>query len=188
MIERTLVLIKPDGIKRGLVGKITSAFEDCGLKIVGMKLVSPSPEKVQEHYNADENWLRSVGEKSIKSAKERNEAINEDPIEIGKRIRSYLINYLANNPVIAMVLEGNNAIEIVRKIIGSTQPSKADPSTIRGKYSSDSYDLADSNKRAVRNLVHASEDKASAEREIKVWFNESELIQYSRSDEKEMYG
>ncbi|MCW1291611.1 MAG: nucleoside-diphosphate kinase, partial [Candidatus Rehaiarchaeum fermentans] len=87
MIERTLVLIKPDGIKRGLVGKITSAFEDCGLKIVGMKLVSPSPEKVQEHYNADENWLRSVGEKSIKSAKERNEAINEDPIEIGKRIR-----------------------------------------------------------------------------------------------------
>lgn len=183
MIERTLVLIKPDGVQRALIGKIISTFEDAGLKIVAMKMVSPSREQVMDHYAADENWLRSVGEKSIKGAKERGEEINEDPIKIGMRIRDYLVNYLAGNPVVAMVVEGNNAIEEVRKLVGATQPLKADPSTIRGKYSSDSYDLADSQKRAVRNLVHASEDKASAEREIKVWFKDEEILSYKRADE-----
>ncbi len=187
MDERTLVLIKPDGVERALIGKIISAFEDAGLRIIAMKMIKATKEQVEQHYAADEKWLKSVGEKSLQSKKERGEEVNEDPIKIGMRIRDWLVDYLTEGPIVAMVVAGNNAIEVVRKIVGSTQPIKADPSTIRGKFASDSYDLADSQKRSVRNLVHASEDKENAEREIKVWFKEEEILDYKRADYSAMF-
>jgi nucleoside-diphosphate kinase len=187
MDERTLVLIKPDGVERALIGKIIATFEDAGLRVIALKMIKATREQVEKHYAADEKWLRSVGEKSLQAKKERGEPITEDPIQAGMRIRDWLVNYLTEGPIVAMVVAGNNAIEVVRKLVGSTQPIKADPSTIRGKFASDSYDLADSQHRSVRNLVHASEDKENAEREIKVWFSENEILDYKRADSFAMF-
>ena len=188
MMERTLVLVKPDGVYRGLVGKIITAFEDAGLKIVGLKLVMPAKEFAAQHYPADQSWYQSLWEKTKKAAEEKGEPFTETPEQVGERVRGFLVDYLANKPVVAMVVEGNNAIDNVRKIVGATSPSKADPSSIRGKYATDSYDLADSQHRAVRNLVHASDRKETAQREISLWFKEGELISYKRSDEEAMFG
>lgn len=183
MIERTLVLIKPDGVNRKLNGKIISTFEDSGLKLVGLKLVKPEREVVEKHYAADEKWMEEVGNKTKSSYEEKGIKVDKTAIEIGKEVREELLGYLTNQPTIAMVLEGNDAIYIVRKIIGGTEPRKADPGSIRGKYGIDSYEKADSEKRAVKNLVHASDSKENAEREIKVWFTDDELLDYKSADE-----
>ena len=187
MIERTLVLVKPDGIYRALVGKIISTFEDAGLKIVGVKMLRPTKELVEKHYIWDEAWAKNVWEKTAKAAEEKGLKPSENYVEMGQRIRNLLIKYIVSKPVIAMVVEGNEAISIVRKLVGATSPSRADPGSIRGKYSSDSYDMGDSKKRAVKNLIHASEDKVTAEREIQVWFTKEELIDYGRADEAAQY-
>ncbi len=188
MIERTLVLVKPDGVYRALIGKVIQRFEDAGLKIVGMKIVRPSRDMASEHYVADEKWLLDVGTKSKKSYIERGMDVKESELEIGNRVRNYLLDYITSGPVAAIVVEGNEAISIVRKIGGSTSPQKADPSTIRGAYSSDSYQMADEGKRAVRNILHMSEDSTVAKREISIWFSDAELVEYERSDDGAQYG
>jgi nucleoside-diphosphate kinase len=187
MIERTLVLVKPDGVYRALTGRVIAAFEDAGLKVVGIKLVKPDRSLIDKHYVSDEEYLKSVGAKTIRSYKQRGVEVKESELEIGKRIRSYLFDYLTNKPVVAMVIEGNEAVANVKKIAGVTSPTDADPSTIRGRYSSDSYDLADGKKRAVKNMLHVSGDKSEAEREIKLWFKESEFVEYKRADESTLY-
>lgn len=187
MIDRTLVIVKPDGVYRSLTGKIVSSLEDAGLKLIAAKMVSPNEELAGKHYVADEVWLKNVGEKAIASYKEKGVKVNETPRGIGMRIRQYLLDYFTSGPVMAMVFEGNEAIFITRKILGPTEPRKADPSTIRGKYSSDSYDLADTAKRAVKNLVHMSEDREIAAKEIALWFKKSEISSYKRTDEDMMY-
>jgi len=187
MIERTLVLVKPDGVYRALIGKVTAAFEDAGLKVVGIKMLKPERSVIDKHYVADEAYLKSIGAKTISSYKKRGVDIKESELEIGKRIRSYLFDYLTNKPVVAMVIEGNEAVANVKKITGATSPTDADRSTIRGRYSSDSYDLADSKKRAIKNMLHVSGDKSEAEREVKLWFKDSELVEYKRADESMLY-
>ncbi|MGC8671268.1 MAG: nucleoside-diphosphate kinase [Candidatus Micrarchaeia archaeon] len=186
-MERTLVLIKPDGVYRSLIGKVISSFEEAGLKIVALKLVKPTKETALNHYPADENWYNSLWEKTKKSFEEQGKQFTETPQQTGDRVRSYLVNYIVDQPVVAIVVEGNEAIANVRKIVGATSPSKADPSTIRGKFSTDSYDLADSQQRAVRNIVHASDSKETAEREIKTWFKDEEIVEYKRTDEDILY-
>lgn len=187
MIDRTLVIVKPDGVYRSLTGKIITSLEDAGLKMIAAKMVSPDADLAGRHYVADEKWLQSVGEKAISSYKEKGVSVTESPREIGMRIRQYLLDYFTSGPVLAMVFEGNEAVFITRKILGPTEPRKADPSTIRGKYSSDSYDLADMAKRAVKNLVHMSEDRDTAKNEIALWFTEKEISSYKRTDEDMMY-
>lgn len=187
MIERTLVVIKPDGTYRALIGKVISTMEDAGLKIVGLKMVLPDEEVIGKHYVADEEYLESIGAKNIKSYKEKGVELKESALEIGQRVRGYLLKYLMSGPVVAMVVEGNDAIFVVRKLIGTTEGKKADPSSFRGKHSSDSYELADLKKRAVRNLVHISEDPKNAEREISLWFKKKELLDYKRVDEHILY-
>lgn len=187
MIDRTLVIIKPDGVYRSLTGKIITSLEDAGLKLVASKMVTPTQEMAGKHYVADEAWLQNVGEKAIASYKEKGVKVKDTPKEIGMRIRQYLLDYFTSGPVVAMVFEGNEAVFITRKILGPTEPRKADPSTIRGRYSSDSYDLADNAKRAVKNLVHMSEDRSVAEKEIALWFKKSEISSYKRADEDIMY-
>ena len=187
MIDRTLVIVKPDGVYRSLTGKIITSLEDAGLKLIATKMVSPSAELAGTHYAADEKWLNDVGNKATASYKEKGVEVKESPREIGMRIRQFLIDYFTSGPVVAMVFEGNEAVFVTRKILGPTEPRKADPSTIRGRYSSDSYDLADKSKRAVKNLVHMSEDRDIAEREIALWFKKEEITGYKRSDEDIMY-
>ncbi len=186
-MERTLVLIKPDGVYRALIGEIIKRFEQAGLKIVAIKMIKPSKELVGKHYYADKEWLESVGQKTKASYEKEGKIVKETPLEIGMRVRNTLLNYLTGKPVVAMVVEGNEAIFIVRKILGSTEPKSADPGSIRGSLSSDSYAFADSQGRSARNLVHASGDKKDAEREIPIWFSKDEIIEYKRADEDAMF-
>ncbi len=188
MIERTLVVIKPDGVFRGLNGKIIAVFEEAGLKIVGAKMVHATKEMLEQHYVDDEEWKVALGTKTVQGYKEKGLPIKETPIEIGNKIRNLLMSALARGPVFAMVLEGNDAIAQVRKITGATAPTKADPSTIRGRFTTDSYDFADAQKRIVNNLIHASEDKKTADREIRIWFKKNEIYDYKRCDESALFG
>jgi len=186
-MERTLVLIKPDGVYRSLIGKVISKFEDAGLKVVALKLVKPSRKLVEEHYYADKEWLESIGEKTLAAYEKEGKKLNETPLQIGERVRSNLIRYLTDKPVVAMVVEGNEAIFIVRKLLGGTEPKTAEPGSIRGMFSSDSYALSDSQGRSTRNIAHASGNAKDAEREIKIWFNDNEIISYKRADEDAMF-
>jgi len=182
VIERTFVLIKPDAVQRGIVGQIIERFERVGLRIAALKLVWPTKEIVDEHYPNVEQWLRSVGEKALKGYEKQGKKVEEDPIEIGKRVKRMLLDYLTSGPVIAMVLEGNHAVKLVRKIVGPTEPLEAPPGTIRGDFTKDSYVSADTLGRSVRNIIHASDSRKEAEREIRIWFSESEIIDYERPD------
>ncbi|MDE1847313.1 MAG: nucleoside-diphosphate kinase, partial [Candidatus Micrarchaeota archaeon] len=170
-----------------LIGKIIAKFEDTGLKVAAIKIVKPNKDVVSRHYVEDKAWMEGVGNKTIKSQEAQGIKMNETALEIGMRVRAALMDYLTGRPVVAMVIEGNEAVAMVAKITGATSPVRADPSTIRGTYASDSYDLADSKKRAVKNILHASDSKATAEREIGVWFADNEVISYKRSDEDAMY-
>ncbi len=187
MMERTLVLVKPDGVYRALIGKIVNRFEEAGLKVVAIDMVKPDRKTVERHYNANREWLLSVGSKAKAAYLKQGKKVKETEEEIGMRVRGQLVDYLANSPVVAMVVEGNGAISIVRKIVGGTEPKSADPGSIRGSLSSDSYDVADERQRAVKNLVHASENREEAEREIAVWFKKSDIVDYKRSDQETQY-
>lgn len=177
-MEKALVVIKPDGMEKRVVGKAISKFEEGGLKIVGIKMAKANKDLVGRHYIADKKWLLAVG-KSAKAADAKRGIVNKDTeMQIGMRIRSYLMNELTRLPVIAIVLEGQDANKTARKIAGATEPKSAEPNTIRGMLSSDTYRLADMEKRPIRNIVHVSDSPKSAKREISVWFKPSELYAY----------
>ncbi len=187
-MEKTFVLIKPDGVQRSLIGRIIARFEDAGLKVVALKMVVADKELASRHYVDDMAWLEDVGRKSIASYEAKGIKVKDRPEQIGRKIRGYLMDYLTAGPVVAMVIEGNEAVAIVRKIVGSTAPAKAEPSSIRGMYANDSYQLADEMKRPVRNLIHTSDSPETAEKEISVWFGKNEIREYKRADEAAMFG
>jgi len=192
VVERTLVLVKPDGVKRGLVGRILSRFEEPGLKIVGLKLVRPSREHVESHYPNTPEWIQGMGEKTLQTYREQGkdpiqEIGTDDPMKIGNMIKGWNVDYLASGPLVALVVEGAHAISVVRKICGFTLPAFADPGTIRGDFSITSPIVANELKRAVRNLVHASSDPEEASYEINHWFSEGELCPYESAAENVMF-
>ncbi|MGC8583194.1 MAG: nucleoside-diphosphate kinase [Thermoproteus sp.] len=183
MIERTLVIIKPDAVKRGLIGEIISRLERAGLRIVAAKMVWASREQMAGFYPSDEAWLRNVGNKTLNSYREmgidpKAELGTDDPVEIGKMVKGWLVDYMTEAPILLMVVEGNHAVSVVRKLVGNTLPYKAEPGTIRGDFSTDSPDLANRERRSIRNLVHASDSPEEARREIAYWFKESEIYSY----------
>lgn len=186
--ERTLVIIKPDGIQRSLIGEIIKRHERVGLKLVGLKMIVPSAEMVEKHYTLDPNWRRVTGEKRIKAARDKGEEPpSEDPFKITAIILENLKKYLTSGPVVMMIWEGAHAVEIVRKIVGGTEPLATDVGTIRGDYVLDSYTMSDSDGRAIRNLVHASGSTAEAEMEIKHWFDKREITDYRLVQEQIIY-
>jgi nucleoside-diphosphate kinase len=187
MIERTLVLLKPDAVQRALVGEIISRFERTGLKIIGMKMINADKETAGKHYADDESWLKSVGEKTKKSYEAKGIKVNDDALTIGKKIRQQLMDFISMSPTVALCIEGHAAIDKVRLLVGSTAPNAATPGTIRGDYSMDSYALADASKRPIQNLIHASDSVENGAREIKIWFKDGELYPYSRVDEALLY-
>jgi len=175
MQERTLVIVKPDAYVRGLTGEILARLEQRGLVIEAIRVSRNEKETVGDHYPRSKEWLGTVGGKTLEdyarlgvSAKDR--LGTDDAAEIGQMVRDWLTEFLLSAPVVPMVISGNRAIETVRKIVGHTLPVMAAPGTIRGDYSSDSPDLANSEQRPVRNLVHASGDPEEAGREIALWF------------------
>jgi len=186
-MERTLVLVKPDGVQRALVGEILSRFERPGFKIIGLKMVQPSTTQAGKHYADDETWLKSVGEKTKASYEKKGQRVNDDAMTIGRRIRQQLMDFIAMSPIVALVLEGHGVVDKVRIIVGATAPSAATPGTIRGDYALDSYGLADKSGRPIQNLIHASDSVENAKKEIAVWFKDAELHPYQRVDETLIY-
>ena len=186
--ERTLVIIKPDGVQRSLIGEVIKRYEQVGLKLVGLKMVIPTPEQVEAHYLVNPDFKVNVGTKTIESCKKKGETPpTEDPEAQGEFVLNGLKKYMASGPVVAMCWEGIHAIEIVRKITGGTEPRTSDVGTIRGDYVLDSYQLADTDNRAVRNLIHASGDADEAEKEIALWFGADEVLEYRLVQEQILY-
>ncbi len=185
--ERTFVIIKPDGVQRSLVGEIISRFERTGLKIVAMKQFVPTEEQCFEHYNKDDAWFTSKGENIVKDRKAAGVPVEKEAIEYGKDIVRQLATFMTAGPVVAMVLEGNQSVGVVMKLVGSTEPLTADIGTIRGDYTLDSYALAGVDERAVRNLIHCSDAPEEAQREMKIWLDESEVIDYKFAQNEILY-
>jgi nucleoside-diphosphate kinase len=186
--ERTLVVIKPDGVQRSLIGEIIGRYERVGLKLVGIKTLLPNDTFVEQHYTIDPEWIRKVGEKSIKAYLEKGlKPPHIDPMKAGRSVLVELKKYLVSGPVVAMVWEGAHSVAIVRKLTGSTEPLMSDVGTIRGDYVLDSYQMADIDNRAVRNLVHASGSLDDAKKEIAHWFKPAEILNYHLVQEGIMY-
>jgi nucleoside-diphosphate kinase len=186
--EQTLLIIKPDGVQRSLIGEVIKRMERTGLKLVGIKMVSPGAEHIEQHYLIDPEWKEKVGKKAIEAYEKKGlEPATKDPKEAGEKVLTSLKKYMASGPVVAMVWQGAHAVELVRKIVGSTEPLSSDIGSIRGDFVLDSYQMADTDGRAVRNLVHASGDIDEAKAEIKHWFAENELHTYRLFQEHVLY-
>lgn len=190
--EKTVVLIKPDAVARGLIGEIVTRFEKVGLRIIAVKMVWVDENLVGQHYQDDEEYHLSVGKKSLEDHRRndldpRETVGTDDPLDIGRKIRKYNMEFLSSGPIVALLLSGFNAIEVVRKIVGSTFPHLSPPGTIRGDYASDSPILANLRKRTTKNLVHASGSRQEATYEGQLWFTEEEVYEYQRSDEAVMF-
>lgn len=187
--ERTLVIIKPDGVQRSLIGEIIKRYERLGLKLVGMKFVLPTGEKATEHYMVGgEEWLMNVGTKAAAAYEKKGlKSPFATPRENGVAILKTNAAYLSSGPVVAMVWQGAHVVEVVRKLTGGTEPRTSDVGTIRGDYMLDSYQMADAEGRSIRNLIHASGAVEEAEKEIPIWFAEDELLTYHIVQEKILY-
>lgn len=186
--ERTLVVVKPDGIQRALIGEIMKRYERIGLKLVALKMFVPTEKMIEEHYLLDSEWKKNVGEKAIDSYVKKGETPpSNDPMEVGDLVVGRLKKYMTSGPVIAMVWEGAHAVELVRKITGGTEPRSAGVGTIRGDFVVDSYQIADSDNRAIRNLIHASGSVKEAQMEIPHWFSAEEIVNYSVPHEAILY-
>jgi nucleoside-diphosphate kinase len=180
MMERTLVLLQKDALAKGLAGKIIARFEEAGLSIKGIKITKPSQEMAHGHYLTSDEQIVGMGNKTLAAMADRQDEIirmfnSKDPKKIGMVLHSWLVSYITEKPVIAIVLEGEDAIKRVRAMVGNTDPAKADKGTIRGDLSGDSLAAANKEMRKVHNLVHASDSPESAKREIDVWFRPEEI-------------
>lgn len=183
--EKTFLLIKPDGVRKGLIGEIIKRLEQRDLKIVALQMLQPTKEDIDEHYPKDKAWIKRLGDKTLDTYKRYNydaekELGTSDALEIGNQVRGWVLDYMTSAPLVKMVIQGVHAVDIVRKIVGNTVPAKAEMGTLRGDFSIDSPVLANKEKRAVANLVHASETAEEAEHEIKKWFGDEHLYDYRR--------
>lgn len=185
--ERTFVILKPDAIQRGLIGETIKRFEATGLKLVAMKLVMADEKKLWEHYNKDEAWFQKKGEAAIKNRQDMGMVVDKEAVEYGRDIIRALVNFMSCGPVAQMIWEGNKAIGIIKKLVGSTEPTTSDVGTIRGDLTLDSYELANLGERAVRNLVHCSDEPEEAKREIALWFKDEEIMSYRLVAESILY-
>ncbi|TSC83117.1 MAG: nucleoside-diphosphate kinase [Parcubacteria group bacterium Gr01-1014_19] len=189
--EKTLVIVKPDGVKRGLLGEILRRIEQRGLKVVALQMFQATKEQLNAHYSSAEANLKAMGEKTLATYQKHGmDAVKEigtnDPVKIGGMVHGWITEFMSSGPVVKFIVEGLHAVEMVRKIVGATMPSAAEMGTIRGDYSVDSAVLANAQKRGVRNIVHASGNVAEAEAEIKLWFKPEEIHSYIRAEEEIM--
>lgn len=185
--ERTFVILKPDAIQRSLVGDVIARIEKTGLKLVASKLILATPDQCWTHYNKDEEWFLKKGVKIIENRQTLGMPVEKEALEYGKDIIGALVKFMTCGPIMPMIWEGNQAVGIVKKLVGGTEPLTSDVGTLRGDYTIDSYELAGLDDRAVRNLIHCSDMPEEAQREIKIWFNESEIINYRLVAEQILY-
>lgn len=188
--ERTLVIIKPDGVQRSLIGEIVQRYERVGLKLIAMKMMVASEEMAVKHYYevGGDEWLEEVGRKARAAYEKKGQkSPYETNMENGRAVMNSNAKYLSSGPVIAMIWQGNQAVGLVRKITGGTEPLTSDVGTIRGDFAIDTYAMADLDQRSVRNLIHASGTTEEAEKEIPIWFKNEEILNYNHVQEKILY-
>ncbi|MFA6005819.1 MAG: nucleoside-diphosphate kinase [Patescibacteria group bacterium] len=191
-MEQTLIVLKPDTVARGLVGEIISRLERVGIKLVAAKVMQADKAMLDKHYPASRTeFIVGLGNKTIENYQKlgidlKKDMGTEDALEIGMQIRQWLVDYMMSGPVFAMVWEGPHVIEIVRKLCGPTLCLNAAPGTIRGDFSYDSSYLANTNRRPIKNLMHASGNVEEATYEIPLWFSKNEIHSYERVEEKAM--
>ena len=187
MRQRTLVLLKPDTVQRSLIGEVISRIERVGLKIVGLKLILADDKQLVKHYNKDEAWFLKKGANIVNNLTANGKPIEKEPIEYGKEIIQQLVDFMTAGPMVGLVVVGNESVNVVKKLVGSTEPATSDVGTIRGDYTIDSYELSTIDSRGVRNLVHCSDSPEEAEREIPLWFDKKEIINYRLINEQMLY-
>jgi len=188
--EKTYVMIKPDGVRKGLIGEIIKRFEQRDLKVVALEMFQPIHEQIDNHYPKNEEWITRLGTKTLSTYEKYGyDAMLDfgttEAKRIGPDVRKWLVNYMISSPLVKMVVQGVHAVDVVRKIAGDTMPYKADMGTIRGDFSIDSPALANKEKRAVMNIIHCSETPEEAEHEIKHWFGDVKIYKYKRFGEEE---
>jgi nucleoside-diphosphate kinase len=185
--ERSYVMVKPDGVQRSLVGEITSRFERAGLKIVATKMFVPDVERLTKHYGKPDDWCIEKGQRMLDAIVEKGGTPDKTALEYGRGIVEALLKFMSAGPVVAMVLEGNCAVDVVKKLVGGTEPKTSDVGTIRGDYTLDSYKLSNLDNRAVRNLIHCTGEVDEADFEINLWFKPEEIINYRHINEAMLY-
>lgn len=183
--EKTYVMIKPDGVQKGLIGEIIKRFEQRDLKIVALEMFQPEHDAIDNHYPKNQEWITRLGQKTKNTFDKYGldmmaEYGTDDPAVMGPQVRTWLIDYMLSAPLVKMVVQGVHAVDVVRKIAGPTMPYLAEMGTIRGDFSIDSPVLANKEKRAIANIVHCSETPEEAAHEIKHWFGDKELMNYKR--------
>lgn len=187
--EQTLVLLKPDTLQRSQVGEIIRRIENTGLKLVAIKMFRATEEQLMDHYAKDDEWFMKKGAQRVEQMKTKGKLLEEgrETIEYGKDIIRGNVKFMTASPLVAMVWQGNKATGIVKKLVGGTEPLTSDVGTIRGDLTLDSYELSDTEGRAIRNLIHCSDKPEEATREIKVWFSPEELYDYRHIAEEILY-
>jgi nucleoside-diphosphate kinase len=183
--EKTFVLIKPDGVRKGLVGEIIKRIEQRDMKVVALEMFHASRKEMDSHYPKDEKWVRRLGEKTMATYAKYGYDVKKDfgtsdLFRVGKTVRGWLLDFMSSAPMVKMVVQGVHAVDMVRKIVGPTMPYLAEMGTIRGDYSADSPVNANAERRAIYNLVHASETPQEARHEIEHWFGRSPVYKYKR--------
>jgi nucleoside-diphosphate kinase len=184
-MEKTLLIIKPDAVKRAMIGTIIETFEKTGLKLLAAKMVSPEASVIKNHYPGTPEWITEMGNKTLASFKQAGTDVQKvmgttDPLKLGTFVYDRLIKYWQEGPIVAMVFEGPNAVAVARKLRGHTIPALAEPGTLHATFSFDSSTLSSSLDRVVKTFIHASGSVEEAEREIKYWFKDERFESYVR--------
>ncbi len=190
--EKTILIIKPDGVKRGLIGEIISRIEKRGLKIIALDMIWATRKQIDGHYPKDEKWINRLGEKTKETYKKygfnlKKELGTEDTKKIGDAVREWQLDYMTSGPIVKIVIKGIHAIDMIRKLCGNTMPAFAEMGTIRGDFSIDSAAAANRGKRAVHNIVHASENPEEVKNELNFWFSPEEIHDYKRAEDDIMF-
>lgn len=185
--EQTLVIIKPDGVQRSLMGEIVNRIERTGLKFVAVKFLVPQADQCWKHYNKNEEWYLQKGTRVVQDRTNHGMPIEKEPIEYGKDLIKANVDFFTSGPVLALIIAGNQSVAIVKKLVGGTEPLTSDVGTIRGDLTVDSYALSSIDNRAVRNLIHCSDSPDEAKREIPLWFTPNEIVSYRLLQEQVLY-
>lgn len=186
--EKTLIIVKPDGVQRSLIGEVIKRIERVGFKLIALKFEIPEREKVSAHYTIDPEWVLKTGVKALKAKEGAGEDVSGiEPLAFGNTILEKLQNYITSGPVVIMVWQGAHVVEVVRKLVGGTEPKTSDVGTIRGDFVHDSYEISNLENRSVRNVIHASSSTVDAEQEINVWFKPEEIVSYRLVAEEILY-
>ncbi len=183
--EKTFILVKPDGVRKGLIGEIIQRLEQRDLKVVALEMFQATRAEMDKHYPKDEKWIRRLGEKTTATYEKYGYDVKKDfgtndQLKIGKAVRGWLVDFMISAPMVKMAVQGIHAVDMVRKIVGPTMPYLAEMGTIRGDFSADSPLLANLEKRPVLNLIHASETAEEARHEIEHWFGKKTIYKYKR--------